>query len=247
MPPRLLGRLALADSPSLFPLLCGKPKQEYSNHKMATTSTATSSTLESAFAQLKSGYAANPFPDLRTRRRHLKDLRVNLLKRQEDFARAINQDFGCRSRTEVLYSEVFVSVHSIRNAESSVARWMERRPVEVDMPLQFASAWLMPQPVGVVGVIVPWNYPIFLSLGPLAGALAAGNRVFLKPSTEFTPATSALLAEFIAETFSPDHVSVIQGGPEMGIAFSRLPFDHLLFTGSTAVGRNGRCRRRLKT
>jgi aldehyde dehydrogenase (NAD+)/coniferyl-aldehyde dehydrogenase len=73
-------------------------------------------------------------------------------------------------------------------------------------------------------------------MGPLAGALAAGNRVLLKPS-EFTPATSALLADLIGETFSHDHVSVVQGGPEMGIAFSRQPFDHLLFTGSTAVGR----------
>jgi coniferyl-aldehyde dehydrogenase len=203
---------------------------------MATTAPSATVTLESAFAELKKGYSANPYPDLRTRRRHLKDLRTGLLRRQEDFARAIDQDFGGRALTEVLYSEVFVSVHTIRNAESSVGRWMERRPVEVDLPLQFASAWLMPQPVGVVGVIAPWNYPIFLSMGPLAGALAAGNRVLLKPS-ELTPATSALLAEFIAETFEPDHVSVGQGGPDTGIAFSRLPFDHLLFTGSTAIGR----------
>lgn len=204
---------------------------------MATTTASPANTkLETAFAQLKAGYASNPFPDLRARKRHLKDLRKGLLARQEDFARAIAKDFGGRSRTEVLYSEVYVSIHTIRNAESSVARWMEERPVEVDWPLQFASAWLMPQPAGVIGVISPWNYPIFLFMGPLAGALAAGNRVLLKPS-EFTPATSALLAEMIAETFAPDHVSVVQGGPDVGIAFSRLPFDHLLFTGSTAIGR----------
>ena len=202
---------------------------------MATLKSAPSA-LESAFAKLKAGYGANPFPDLRTRRGHLKALRKNLIKRKEDFALAVGQDFGGRSRLEVLYSEVFVSVHALRNAEDNVARWMERREVEVDMPLQFASAWIMPQPVGVVGVIAPWNYPIFLAMGPLAGALAAGNRVLLKPS-EFTPATSALLAELIAETFSPDHVAVVQGGADMGVAFSRLPFDHLLFTGSTAVGR----------
>ena len=202
---------------------------------MATTPSAPS-ILESAFLELKKGYSANPYPDLRTRRRHLKDLRKNLIKRQDDFARAINQDFGCRSRLEVLYSEVFVAVHALRNAESNVANWMERRPVEVDWPLQVASAWIMPQPVGVVGVISPWNYPIFLTIAPLAGALAAGNRVLLKPS-EFTPATSVLFAELIAETFSPDHVAVVQGGAETGIAFSGLPFDHLLFTGSTAVGR----------
>src|SRR5579863_3864791 len=107
-----------------------------------TAPSSTPTALESAFAQLKAGYTANPFPDLRTRRRHLKDLRTGLLKRQDDFARAINQDFGGRSRTEVLYSEVFVSVNTIRNAESGVGRWMERRPVEVDLPLQFASAWI---------------------------------------------------------------------------------------------------------
>ena len=194
------------------------------------------SNLDDAFAQLKSAHAANPFLDLRARRRHLKDLRQNLIKRQDDFARAINQDFGRRHRLEVLFSEVFVSVHALKNAERNLAQWMERRPVEVDWPLQVASAWIMPQPVGVVGIISPWNYPVFLTVGPLAGALAAGNRVLLKPS-ELTPATSALFAELIAETFARDHVSVVQGGIEEGIAFSRLPFDHLLFTGSTAVGR----------
>lgn len=202
---------------------------------MPTTATAPSS-LNAAFNHLKDGYNANPYPDLRTRRRHLKDLRKNLIKRQDDFARAVNLDFGNRNRLEVLFSEVFVSVHALKNAESNVANWMERRPVEVDWLLQFASACIMPQPVGVVGIISPWNYPIFLTIGPLAGALAAGNRVLLKPS-EFTPATSALFAELVAETFSSDHVSVVQGGAEDGAAFSRLPFDHLLFTGSTAVGR----------
>ena len=140
---------------------------------------------------------------------------------------------------EVLYSEVFVSIHTIRNAESSVARWMEQRPVEeVDLPLQFASAWLMPQPAGVVGVISPWNYPIFLFMGPLTPALwRQATACTLEAQRVYTPATSALLAEMIAETFSPDHVSVVQGGPDTGVAFSRLPFDHLLFTGSTAIGR----------
>src|SRR5690606_14433650 len=96
--------------------------------------------------------------------------------------------------------------------------------------------WIEYQPKGVVGVMAPWNYPVSLTLVPLATALAAGNRAMLKPS-ELTPRTSALIAGMIANTFAPDEVAVVRGGPETGAAFSRLPFDHLLFTGSTAVGR----------
>ena len=95
---------------------------------------------------------------------------------------------------------------------------------------------LVKEPYGVMGVISPWNYPMFLAFGPLVGALAAGNRVFIKPS-EFTPATSALIAKVVADTFSPDLVTVVTGGSDVGIAFSKLAFDHLVFTGSTSVGR----------
>ena len=103
--------------------------------------------------------------------------------------------------------------------------------------MQMARAYVMPQPLGVIGIIAPWNYPLFLTMGPLAAALAAGNRVMIKPS-EHTPRTSALLATLIAETFPPDHVTVVQGDSGVAQAFAALPFDHLLFTGSTAVGRD---------
>jgi acyl-CoA reductase-like NAD-dependent aldehyde dehydrogenase len=96
---------------------------------------------------------------------------------------------------------------------------------------------VLPQALGVVGIIVPWNYPVFLSMAPLAGALAAGNRVMLKPS-EYTPETSALLARIISETFSPDLVAVTLGDSTVGRAFAQLPFNHLLFTGATSVGRD---------
>jgi aldehyde dehydrogenase (NAD+)/coniferyl-aldehyde dehydrogenase len=107
----------------------------------------------------------------------------------------------------------------------------------VAWPLQLAQAYVLPQPLGVVGIVVPWNYPVFLAIGPLAAALAAGNRVMLKPS-EHTPRTSALLATMISKTFAADFVTVIEGDAEVGKAFTALPFDHLLFTGSTAVGRD---------
>ena len=104
------------------------------------------------------------------------------------------------------------------------------------MALQIARAWVMPQPVGVVGIVVPWNYPLFLTMAPLAGALAAGNRVMVK-LPEFTPAASAVLARLFDECFDPGLVTAVTGDAEVAKAFVRLPFDHLLFTGSTTVGR----------
>ena len=110
----------------------------------------------------------------------------------------------------------------------------ERR--RVALPMQFASARVEYQPLGVIGIVAPWNYPLSLVLAPLATALAAGNRAMIKPS-ELTPATSDLLAKLVAETFSPEEVTVVLGDSAVGAAFAALPFDHLFFTGSTAVGR----------
>jgi coniferyl-aldehyde dehydrogenase len=114
---------------------------------------------------------------------------------------------------------------------------MRRRRVPTPLELKPGRAFLEPQPLGVVGILSPWNYPVQLALGPAIGALAAGNRVLLKPS-ETTPATSALLARAIAARYAEDEFAVVSGGPEVGAAFTRLPFDHLFFTGSTAVGRS---------
>jgi acyl-CoA reductase-like NAD-dependent aldehyde dehydrogenase len=193
--------------------------------------------LEARFQAQREGFARDPYPSAKERRTNLRRLREALLARQEALAKALDADFGGRSRIEVLYSEVFVSVHALRHAEGHCEEWMLDRPVELDWPLQPASAWVMPQPVGVVGVIGPWNYPIFLAMAPLAGALAAGNRVMLKLS-EFTPRTTAEIGELLAGTFAADHVTVVEGDAAVGEAFSKLPWDHLFFTGSTAVGRH---------
>ncbi len=197
---------------------------------------ALASELGSVLDRQRAAHAKNPFPPARERRENLHRLRKALLRRQEDFAKAIDGDFGGRSRMEVLYSEIFVSVHALRHAADHVDDWMQERPASLDWPLQPGRAYVMPQPVGVVGVISAWNYPVFVSIAPMAGALAAGNRVMLKPS-ELTPRTSELLATMIGETFSPDHVAVCQGDVETGKAFASLPLDHLIFTGSTAVGK----------
>lgn len=113
---------------------------------------------------------------------------------------------------------------------------MKSWPAPVPLPFQMARAWVMPQPLGVVGIVVPWNYPLYLTMGPLAAALAAGNRVILKLS-EFAPATSSVLAALFVEAFPEEVVTVAEGDAEVAKAFVRLPFDHLLFTGSVAVGR----------
>jgi coniferyl-aldehyde dehydrogenase len=156
--------------------------------------------------------------------------------RKGALAEAMARDFGGRSSHEVLITEVFLVISAIRHAKVHLRDWMEPEDRETSLVFLPARVQLVPQPVGVVGIIAPWNYPIQLALLPLVGVLAAGNRAILKPS-ELVPETSALLRDLLAEAFTEDQVAVVTGGPEVGDAFSRLPFDHLVFTGSTRVGK----------
>ncbi len=192
--------------------------------------------LNEAFTQLRDAEMADPNPDAATRRGWLHALADGLARRQGDFVAAIDADFGGRLAHETLFAELFVTVSALRHSASRLKCWMKRRRRSVPLPLQPGRAWVQPQPLGVVGVIAPWNYPLQLALCPLACILAAGNRALLKPS-ELTPRTTALIAALVTEVLPPGVVTVVMGGPEMGERFSRLPFDHLLFTGSTRVGR----------
>lgn len=151
-------------------------------------------------------------------------------------ADAVQADFGVRSRQLTDVADYFVLLATISQLKSQCARWMKPQRVATPIYLQPASAHIQRQPLGVVGIIGPWNYPLQLTLGPLATALAAGNRAMIKPS-ELTPRSSALLAELLHSAFSPDEVAVVLGGPDVAHGFASLPFDHLFFTGSTAVGR----------
>lgn len=175
-------------------------------------------------------------PPAAARRDALLRLKRLLTDHQDEIASAVSGDFGHRSWHETLLADVFTTVSGIKHARRHVAAWMkpERRAV----PLHFrpGRARVVYQPLGVVGIISPWNYPVGLALAPLTAALAAGNRAMLKPS-EYTPATSALLARLLGEAFPPEQVAVVTGGPDVGAAFSALPFDHLFFTGSAPVGR----------
>src|SRR5262245_40759534 len=170
------------------------------------------------------------------RRANLKKLRAAVLARMADLEAALDADFGHRSRHETAIMEILALTWGIDYLRKHLRRFMRRERRHVALPMRFARAHIEHQPLGVVGIVAPWNYPLSLALMPLATALAAGNRAMIKPS-EATPATSAALVTLVAQTFSQDEVTVVTGDASVGAAFSALPFDHLFFTGSTSVGR----------
>jgi coniferyl-aldehyde dehydrogenase len=184
---------------------------------------------------LRTAQRAEPMPDWPARAARLRTLEKMLLEQREAFAVAINADFGCRPREETDLLEIFPSLSAVRHALGHGRRWMKPRRGLASLAFLPARTELRPQPLGVIGIIVPWNYPLYLAIGPLVDALVAGNRAMLKMS-EFTPRFSALFAEQVARHFRPDEVAVVTGDAVVAQAFSALPFDHLLFTGSTAVG-----------
>ena len=151
-------------------------------------------------------------------------------------AQAIQADFGVRSPQLTEIADLFVLRALLSQTLKSLGKWMRPAKVSTPLYLQPSYAYLQRQPLGVVGVVSPWNYPVQLALGPVITALAAGNRVMLKPS-ELTPQTSRLMADLIAQAFAPDELCVVLGDAALAAEFSSLPFDHLFFTGSTAVGR----------
>ncbi len=175
-------------------------------------------------------------PNARLRIERLQELEDMVRKRADAFADAISADFGNRSRFETSLLEVAVLVSGIRHARKHVKWWMEPSHREVDMNFWPGSAWVRPEPLGVIGIVSPWNYPLQLAIAPLADALAGGNRVIIKPS-EHTVNFSDLLKRAIRETFREDVVAVVLGGPDVAADFTRQPFDHIVFTGSTSVGR----------
>ena len=175
-------------------------------------------------------------PSARIRIERLDKLNDMVRARGEAFAEAISADFGNRSRFETALLETMVLLSAIRHARKNVRWWMESAHQEVDLTFWPGSAWIRHEPMGVIGVVSPWNYPLQLALSPLVDIIAAGNRAIIKPS-EHTPAFSAQLLSAIASTFTEEEVAVVTGGPEVAAAFTRLQFDHLVFTGSTTVGR----------
>jgi acyl-CoA reductase-like NAD-dependent aldehyde dehydrogenase len=191
--------------------------------------------LETLLREQRTAFGRAPFPSWNERAAHLKALRAVLLEHREAIAAAISADFGHRPRQEIEFSELFLPVQEIGGALKHGRSWMKPRRRPMNKWLMPARAKVVPQPLGVIGIIVPWNYPILLAVGPLVDVLAAGNRAMLKMS-EYTPRLSALFEQLIGKTFARDHIAVVSGGPDVGAAFAGLPFDHLIFTGSTKVG-----------
>ena len=193
------------------------------------------SELRPAFDRLRAAHLAH-IPSHGERIALLERLEAAVRRLAPELVEACAADFGRRSPMETLAAEVMVSLDEIKHARKHLRRWMRPRRAAVNFTFRPARGEVRYAPLGVVGIVAPWNYPFQLVVVPLANALAAGNRVMVKPS-EFTPRVDALIARLVDEVFTPDEVVVVQGDHEVSAAFSALPFDHLLFTGSTAVGK----------
>jgi coniferyl-aldehyde dehydrogenase len=166
------------------------------------------------------------------------DRAINLLVgHKEAIAEALREDFGHRSVHATLLTDVSGSIAPLKFAKENLRRWMRREKRKVTpsiLGLLGARAYVEYQPKGVVGIISPWNFPVNLTFTPLAGVFAAGNRAMIKPS-EFTPRTAELMQRMFKSSYDETEVGVCVGGPEVGGAFAKLPFDHLLFTGATSI------------
>jgi acyl-CoA reductase-like NAD-dependent aldehyde dehydrogenase len=189
-----------------------------------------------AFAALSDAAARHGAPDAAARRDALLRLRAALIARAEDVARAADADFGGRSRIETLLADVLCVAEAASHAAKHVARWMRPRRAAVPFAFWPASAAAVACPKGVVGVIAPWNYPVQLALWPAVDALAAGNRVLVKPS-EATPRCAELVAGILEAGPGPDFARAVLGGPDVAAALCALPLGHLLFTGGQATAR----------
>jgi len=175
-------------------------------------------------------------PDYQQRRDDLRRLRKAFHARLDEMAAAVSADFGHRSTHESLLADGMTVLSELDHMIANLRRWMRPQRRGVGWRLWPARAQVRHVPPGVVGVIAPWNYPVNISLVPLATAIAAGNHVYLKPS-EYNPRTNAFLRDLLAEVFPPERVAIALGGADVAAAFAALPFDHIMFTGSTAVGR----------
>lgn len=194
------------------------------------------SAADDLLARQRAAFLREARPDAAARRAALAALATALRTHEAALIAAVDADFGGRPAAETRLLELLPLYDQIGHARRHLGRWMRRRRVAGSPFLWPARAFWEHQPLGVVGVIGAWNYPVLLTLGPAVDAIAAGNRVVLKPS-ELAPRTAEALAALVASAFPPERVAVVTGGVEVARAFSALPWDHLVFTGSTAVGR----------
>jgi coniferyl-aldehyde dehydrogenase len=194
-------------------------------------------TLENALALQRRAYRAAPVPDRETRKQDLRTLQRFVRENTDAICDAISADYGHRSRHETLLAEIFPALDGIDDAIRHLGEWMRPQRRSVNRLLfGLASNRVVPQPVGVVGVIVPWNFPLNLSMVPLTAIFAAGNRALVKMS-ENSRHLAKLLIERTPAYFPPEKLQFFDETGGVGIEFSKLPFDHLIFTGSGTTGR----------
>jgi coniferyl-aldehyde dehydrogenase len=202
-------------------------------HDLARDQTPITAILE----KQRSAFLREGAPGLAQRQADLIKLKNALLARRKAFEVAAHADFGHRSAYETTVLDIIPVIQGINYLRRNLRKWMRPERRHVAMHFLPGSARVVYQPLGVIGIMAPWNYPVSLLLIPLATAIAAGNRAMVKPS-EFTPATTEAMTVMLREIFPEDQVAVVTGEAEIGADFSALPFDHLVFTGSTNVGRS---------
>lgn len=188
------------------------------------------------FARQRQARERNNGLDYGERMEALAALARMLREHADELASAIDRDFDGRSRDETRVLEIFPSISAIGHARRHLKGWMRPRSAPTGLWFLPGRSSVMPQPLGIAGIVVPWNYPLYLAIGPMVAALSAGNRVMVKMS-EAAPLLGQLLERLVAARFSPDVLAIANGGADVAREFTTLPFDHLLFTGSTAVGR----------
>lgn len=178
----------------------------------------------------------SPNLDIETRISRLKSLKSIIKQSKDKIIKALNEDYGRRSESETRIAEIMICISEINHTLSHINQWAKPKIQNAGPKFLFSKNAVIPQPLGVVGIISPWNYPFNLAIAPLIAAIAAGNKVMIKPS-EVTPKTSELIASLVSKVFKETEVAVCMGELEVAQQFSALPFKHLLFTGSTAVGK----------
>lgn len=192
--------------------------------------------LQNVLAVQRRAFEIDLNPSLAVRRDRLNRIGQLLKENMRALCEAVSRDFGHRSHYETTMLEIVPLLGALRHSRRHLKRWMKVEPRARSIEFMQLGNYVQYCPLGVVGIMAPWNYPIFLALGPLIDVLAAGNRAMIKPS-ELAPATSFLLSSLIGKYFAAEEVLVVQGGADVAAAFSALAFDHLIFTGSTAVGK----------
>jgi coniferyl-aldehyde dehydrogenase len=204
---------------------------------MTGSQSKTSEMLNAAFKKQGEAYLADPIPDYEQRKQDLLALKKMLNENRDEIVEAINQDYGNRSRHESLFAEVIAVTDGINDAIKHLKKWMKPQKRHVDISLYpGAKNRVIPQPLGVIGIIVPWNFPVNLSFLPLAFAFAAGNRAMVKMS-ENSIALSRLLKKASAKYFPEEKLAWFEETGSVGIEFSQIPFDLIMFTGSGQTGR----------